>query len=84
MISLKKNVKDFHPVNLKQVSNQLDKNKQNLIIDFKKNKSIWAIFNSDDEEKLINISPGNFVQLKENNEKNQPQKIQNNNKQKNM
>ena len=49
------NVKDFHSIDLKQVSNKLDKTKQQIIIDVKKNRSIWAIFNKEDEKKLMNI-----------------------------
>ena len=56
---LKENVKNFHRIDLNQVSKRV---KQNQIeIDTKKNKSIWAIFNSDDEEKLTKISPGHLA-----------------------
>ena len=58
-----KNVKEFHSIDVSQVSNKLDKTKKNIVIDVKKNKSIWAIFNN--EDKLINISPGHLTPLNE-------------------
>ena len=48
-------VKDFHHIDLRQVSNKLDNTKKQIVIDVKKNKTIWAIFNKEDEEKLVNI-----------------------------
>ena len=56
-----KNIKEFHSINLTQVSNKLDNTKRNIVIDVKKNKSIWAIFNKEDENKLINIKPGYLI-----------------------
>ena len=50
---LTKEVKDFHPIDMQKVSKKVDDKK--LKINIKQNKSIWAIFNADDEEKLINI-----------------------------
>ena len=47
-------VKDFHPIDLKKVSKKVDDKKQ-LKINTILNKSIWAIFNAEDEEKLKNI-----------------------------
>ena len=46
-------VKDFHPIDLQKVSKKIDSSglKINTIL----NKSIWAIFNAEDEEKLKNI-----------------------------
>ena len=46
-------VKDFHPIDLQKVSKKIDNSglKINTIL----NKSIWAIFNAEDEEKLKNI-----------------------------
>ena len=66
---IKNNIKEFHPIDLKQVSNKLDKSKKQIVIDVKKNRSIWAIFNEDDENKLINISPGHIKPIQETNEK---------------
>ena len=51
------NVKDFHPIDMQKVSKKCDDKK--LKINVKQNKSIWAIFNADDEEKLVNIDGNN-------------------------
>ena len=59
-----KNTKDFKSIDVRQVSNKLDKDKK-LVIDVKKNKSIWAIFNQEDEDKLMGISPGNLAPISE-------------------
>ena len=74
---LANNIKNFHSIDLRQVSNKLDKNKKEIIIDVKKNKSIWAIFNQEDENKLNNI-PGQLVPIPEINEKNERKKSQEN------
>ena len=50
---LTKNVRDFQPIDLRKVSNKIKKN--NININFKKNNTIWSIFNEEDENKLINI-----------------------------
>ena len=50
---LTKDVKDFQPIDLQKVSKKVDKT--GLKINSKMNKSIWAIFNADDEEKLNDI-----------------------------
>ena len=50
---LNKDVKDFQKLDLKKVSKNLVKSK--LKINIKKNKSIWAVFNEEDEEKLLKI-----------------------------
>ena len=51
---LTKNVKDFESLDMKKVSKKnIDKSR--LKINVKKNKSIWAIFNEDDEDKLMKI-----------------------------
>ena len=50
---LNKNVNDFQKIDLEKASKNIDKSK--LKINIKKNKSIWAIFNEEDEEKLIKI-----------------------------
>ena len=55
---LTKNVKDFESIDMKKVSKNLDKS--TLKINVKKNKSIWAIFNKDDEDKLLKISAQDF------------------------
>ena len=65
-----KNVKEFHPIDLRQVSKKLDSTKKAIEIDVKKNRSIWAIFNQDDENKLINIDPGYLKPIKEANNPN--------------
>ena len=51
---LVKNVKDFQSIDMKKVSKNVEKS--TLKINIKKNKSIWAIFNKDDEDKLLKIS----------------------------
>jgi serine/threonine protein kinase len=70
---LANNIQNFHSIDLRQVSNKLDKNKKEIIIDVKKNKSIWAIFNQEDENKLNNI-PGQLVPIPEVNERNNERK----------
>ena len=60
-----KNVKEFHPIDLRQVSNKLDNNKRQMVIDVKNNRSIWAIFNPEDEKKLINMGPGKLAPINE-------------------
>ena len=54
---LKKRVSDFTKINVGKLSNKI-KNDQ-LNINIKQNKSIWSIFNKEDEQKLIKISPTN-------------------------
>ena len=51
---LTKNVKDFESIDMKKVSKNVDKS--TLTINVKTNKSIWAIFNKEDEDKLLKIS----------------------------
>jgi len=51
---LTKSVKSFEPIDIKKVKSKVDKSK--LEINIKKNKSIWAIFNQEDEDKLVRIS----------------------------
>ena len=60
---LQENIQNFHKIDLNQVSNRVKKNE--LEIDTKKNKSIWAIFNQDDENKLNKISPGHLAPINE-------------------
>jgi len=65
------NIKDFHSIDLKQVSKKLDSTKRNIVIDVKKNQSIWAIFNEEDE--IMSINPGYLVPINEANEYQQKQ-----------
>ena len=53
---LKEDIKNFHKIDLNQVSTKIKGN--NLKINTKKNTTIWSIFNKEDEDKLMNISPG--------------------------
>ena len=50
---LTQNVNTFHKIPLNKVSNKLKGDK--LVINTKKNNTIWAIFNENDEAKLSNI-----------------------------
>ena len=50
---LTKDVKDFHKIDVKKVSGKITG--EGLNINVKKNKTIWSIFNSEDEEKLTKI-----------------------------
>ena len=54
-----KNVKDFKKLDLRKVSNKVDM--QGLNINIKRNQSIWAIFNQEDEKALIDI-PGKIYE----------------------
>ena len=51
---LQKRVSDFTKINLRKVKNKIKNNQININI--KQNNSIWAIFNQEDEQKLIRIS----------------------------
>jgi serine/threonine protein kinase len=79
---LTKNVNEFKSIDLRAVSNKLD-DKKEIVIDVKNNTSIWAIFNKEDENKLMGINPGNLTPINENNEnhrnRSQERKQQNNN-----
>ena len=55
---LTKNIKDFEPLDVKEVSHKIKNN--NLNVNIKRNNTIWSIFNEEDENKLINI-PGNYL-----------------------
>ena len=57
-VFLTKNVKDFEPIDVKQVSNKIQNN--NLNVNIKRNNTIWSIFNQEDENKLVNI-PANYL-----------------------
>jgi serine/threonine protein kinase len=54
---LTKNIRDFEQIDVRKVSNKVNQNKLNVNI--KRNQTIWSIFNTEDEDKLINI-PGNL------------------------
>ena len=68
---LTENINNFHKINLNQVSNKI-KNDE-LQINTKKNQTIWAIFNKEDEDKLVKIGPGQIDQIQGNNMSNIPQ-----------
>ncbi len=53
-VFLTRDVKDFHPIDMKKVSKKVDS--KGLNINVKRNKSIWAIFNAEDEDKLTKIT----------------------------
>ena len=53
---LTKRTSDFTKINTKQVSRKIDN--KGLNINVKKNQTIWAIFNEEDEKKLVNIKGG--------------------------
>ena len=55
---LTKNVKDFKKLDLRKISHKVDN--QGLNINIKRNQSIWAIFNQEDEKTLIDI-PGKYL-----------------------
>ena len=59
---LVKNVKDFQSIDMKKVSKNVEKS--TLKINIKKNKSIWAIFNKDDEDKLVLNALTNLLEKK--------------------
>ena len=64
---LTKNIQDFTHIDLDQVSNKVEG--QNLNINIKRNKTIWSIFNEENENKLNNVSP--LMAIDENAEYNQ-------------
>jgi serine/threonine protein kinase len=66
---LTKEVKDFQSIDMKKVSKKVGKS--GLKINVKNNKSIWAIFNADDEQKLMNI--GCETSLSKDDSNNNPQ-----------
>ena len=61
---LRNNVRDFHKMDLTQVSNKV-KNGE-LVMETKKdkNRTIWSVFNEND--KLLKISPGHLAPIPEN------------------
>jgi serine/threonine protein kinase len=77
---LTKNINEFKSIDLRAVSNKLDDDNKEIVIDVKNNTSIWAIFNKEDENKLMGISPGNLTPINENHRnRSQEKKQQNNN-----
>ena len=68
---LTENINNFHKINLSQVSNKIKNNQ--IEINTKQNKTIWAIFNKEDEDKLVKIGPGQIEQIPGNNMNNIPQ-----------
>ncbi len=48
-------VKNFHKIDLKQVSGKVNDGEIEIITKKEKNQTIWAIFNKEDEKKLMNI-----------------------------
>ena len=69
---LRNNVKDFHKLDLTQVSNKV-KNGE-LVMETKKdkNRTIWSVFN--ENEKLLKISPGHLAPIPENTAQNEIKK----------
>ena len=81
---LNENINNFQKIDLNLVKNKIIKNK--LEINIKENKSIWAIFNQEDEDKLMKINPciNNYISEEKENKNiiqeispNQPKKISN-------
>ena len=60
---LTKDVEDFKRIDLQKVSKKV--NKSGLHINTAQNKSIWGIFNTDDEKKLVMISRKNALKEKD-------------------
>jgi serine/threonine protein kinase len=61
-VFLTREVKDFHPIDMKKVSKKVDN--KGLNINVKKNKTIWAIFNDEDEDKLNKIKGNQLDPMK--------------------
>ena len=53
---LTKNVRDFTKIDTKKAQRKIDN--KGLNINVKQNQTIWAIFNQEDEQKLLNITGG--------------------------
>ena len=60
---LTKRVSDFTKIDTRRVSRKIDN--KGLNINVKKNQTIWAIFNEEDEKKLINIRGGRDLPVPE-------------------
>ena len=50
---LQKNIRDFHKIDIKKVSNKIDS--KGLVVNIKNNQTIGCLFNEPDKNKLINI-----------------------------
>ena len=55
---LTKNLNEFEPIDVQKISKKISQNK--LKVNIKRNKTIWSIFNEEDEDKLINV-PANYL-----------------------
>ena len=76
---LTKSVREFEPIDVRKVSNKINRN-NDLNINIKKNATIWSIFNEEDENKLINIPTADFlVPISEEEEYNVPSNFNSNN-----
>ena len=51
---LTKNIRDFHKMDIRKIQKKVDN--KGLNINVKRNKTIWSIFNEEDERKLVNIN----------------------------
>ena len=60
---LTKRVSDFTKIDTRRVSKKI--NNKGLNINVKKNQTIWAIFNEEDEKKLVNIKGGRDLPVPE-------------------
>jgi serine/threonine protein kinase len=60
---LTKRVSDFTKIDTRRVSRKI--NNKGLNINVKKNQTIWAIFNEEDEKKLVNIRGGRDLPVPE-------------------
>ncbi len=56
---LNNDVKEFHPIDLEKISNNLDSNRLNININIKDNSLIWSIFNSNSESLKNSNEKGN-------------------------
>ena len=61
---LRNNVKDFHKLDLTQVSDKVKDGKLVMETKKEKNRTIWSVFNEND--KLLKISPGRLANTPEN------------------
>ena len=75
-VFLTRDIKDFHPIDIQKISENVDGKTLNL--SSKKKLSFWAIFNSEDEERLTQIKGNQFD--KTNNEKDNKNSSNNDNK----
>ena len=55
---LTKNIREFQKIDTRKVQKNIGSN--GLNINVKKNKTIWSIFNEEDEKKLLQISSKNY------------------------